>query len=60
MIQKEIRTAPERHLHHQIDQLVQLTLQFLDNGQVVCMLGVHSLQLHQTVLQGVIQTAGAL
>lgn len=45
LLQGDVGVAPEGNLHHLPDQLVQLALQLLDDGQVVCVLRILALKL---------------
>lgn len=45
LLQGDVGVVPEGNLHHLPDQLVQLALQLLDDGQVVCVLRILALKL---------------
>lgn len=50
LIQGDVCVVPEGNLRHLPDQLLQLALQLLDDGQVVRMLRILLLKLLQVVL----------
>lgn len=54
-LQGDVGVVPEGNLHHLPDQLIQLALQLLDDGQVVRLLCVLSLKLLQIVFYGLVQ-----
>lgn len=44
-LQGDVAGVPEGNRHHLSDELIELALQLLDDGQVVCMLGILTLKL---------------
>lgn len=54
-LQGDVGVVPEGNLHHLPDQLIQLALQLLDDGQVVRLLCVLALKLLQIVFYGLVQ-----
>lgn len=55
LLQGDVGVVPEGNLHHLSDQLVQLSLQLLDDGQVVRMLRILALKLLQIVIYRLVQ-----
>ena len=55
LLQGDVAVVPEGDLHHLSDQLVQLALQLLDDGQVVLMQRILGLKLLQIVVYRLVQ-----
>lgn len=55
LLQGDVAVVPEGDLHHLSDQLVQLALQLLDDGQVVRVLRILGLKLLQIVVYRLVQ-----
>lgn len=51
-LQGDAGIAPERDLHHLFEQLIQLALQLLYDGQVVSVLRILALQMLQILIHG--------
>lgn len=54
-LQGDVCVVPKGNLHHLPDQLLQLALQLLDDGQVVRMLRILALKLLQIVVYRLVQ-----